>query len=503
MKRGIKRLTGGLMTCALLTGLLPTVGMAAHTPQETGAANYLQTEDHIAYINGYPDGTMRPNGKITRAETAKMFYGLLRDTSGNAGISFSDVESGKWYAAAVKTLASKNVINGYPNGTFKPQDAITRAEFVTIAMRLSAQKEGTAGFSDVPSSYWAAKAISSAASYGWINGYKDGTFKPHNAITRAEAVTIINRMLGRTADSNYLNAHAKSVRQFRDMGSRKVWYYGAVAEATTAHDHSGSGSNETWTTVNYAPDTTERVYLNTEWEFAQEAAIKSGYAVLYRASSNRKNIVIGVNAGHGTSGGTKVKTWCHPDHSAKVTGGTTAAGAYKAYAVSGGMQFPDGTSEQKVTLKQAQLLKNQLLSNGYDVLMLRDGDDVQLDNVARSVIANNAADCQISLHWDDDGSKSASGAFYVAPPSKLKNMYPISQYGAQHNALGKKLIEGLRAQGVKTKKSGSIELDLTQTSYSTVPSVVMEMGNQYSSHSDSTLNQNAAGLLKGIRSYFG
>jgi N-acetylmuramoyl-L-alanine amidase len=152
----------------------------------------------------------------------------------------------------------------------------------------------------------------------------------------------------------------------------------------------------------------ESVSLNPSWQYADHSAINSGCAVMYKATANRKNIVVGVNAGHGTSGGTSVKTLCHPDGSAKTTGGTTGAGATKAVAVSGGMSFNDGTPESSVTLRMAQILKDKLLAAGYDVLMVRDGSDVQLDNVARTVICNNAADCHIALHWDGDGLSYAA-----------------------------------------------------------------------------------------------
>ena len=147
----------------------------------------------------------------------------------------------------------------------------------------------------------------------------------------------------------------------------------------------------------------EHIYMNTTWEYADHSAISDGYAVLYKASGQRKNIVVGVNAGHGTAGGSAVRTLCHPDGSLKSTGGSTAAGAATATAVSGGMTFYDGTPESEVTLKMAEILRDKLLLEGYDVLMIRDSSDVQLDNVARTVICNNVADCHISLHWDGDG----------------------------------------------------------------------------------------------------
>ena len=169
-----------------------------------------------------------------------------------------------------------------------------------------------------------------------------------------------------------------------------------LKEVPTVDDAAESGKTEPEETeAASAPVVYEdggQITLDPSWTYADHSKINSGAAVLYKAAENRKEIVVGVNAGHGTSGGTKVKTLCHPDGSAKVTGGTTAAGATEAVAVSSGMTFNDGTPESSVTLRMAQILKEKLLSAGYDVLMLRDGDDVQLDNVARTVICNNAAD---------------------------------------------------------------------------------------------------------------
>ena len=246
-----------------------------------------------------------------------------------------------------------------------------------------------------------------------------------------------------------------------------------------------------------------QITLDPSWTYADHSKINSGAAVLYKAAENRKEIVVGVNAGHGTSGGTKVKTLCHPDGSAKVTGGTTAAGATEAVAVSSGMTFNDGTPESSVTLRMAQILKEKLLAAGYDVLMLRDGDDVQLDNVARTVICNNAADCHIALHWDGDGLNYDKGCFYISVPDGLKSMEPVASHWSEHNALGSALVEGLRAQGAKIHGGGSMSIDLTQISYSTVPSVDMELGNACSDHSDSVLDLLGNGLVQGVNSYFG
>lgn len=249
----------------------------------------------------------------------------------------------------------------------------------------------------------------------------------------------------------------------------------------------------------------QQITLDSTWEYADHSKINTGAAVLYLASeeSGRKGIVIGVNAGHGTAGGANVKTLCHPDGSAKVTGGSTAAGAMEAAAVSGGMTFQDGTPEREVTLRMAQILRDKLLSSGYDVLMLRDSEDVQLDNVARTVICNNVADCHIALHWDSgDGKNYDKGCFYISVPEALKNMEPVASHWQQHDTLGTDLVEGLREQGATIYGKGHMGIDLTQTSYSTIPSVDMELGNAYSDHSDAALRLLAEGLLSGITAYF-
>ncbi len=246
------------------------------------------------------------------------------------------------------------------------------------------------------------------------------------------------------------------------------------------------------------------VGLNSSLQYAEFSKINSGKAVLYKSTAeNRKNKTIGLNAGHGTAGGGSVKTLCHPDGSAKVTGGTTAAGATTAAAVSAGMTFADGTPEASVTLRMAQILKERLLAEGYDVLMLRDREDVQLDNIARTVLANNYADCHISLHWDS--TSSDKGCFFMSVPSneRYRSMEPVASHWQQHNSLGEALVEGLRGAGNKIFSSGAMEMDLTQTSYSTVPSVDIELGDKGSSHSEDTLNRLADGLVAGIHAYFG
>jgi len=279
------------------------------------------------------------------------------------------------------------------------------------------------------------------------------------------------------------------------------------AQASSAQDTSTqSNSAQAASTQNAAAQTASAgttVSLDPSWKYADYSAIHSGAATLYKAKDNRKDKVIGVNAGHGTSGGTSAKTWCHPDKTAKVTGGSTAKGATQATAVSSGMTFNDGTAESAVTLKEAQILRDLLLANGYDVLMLRDSSDVQLDNVARTVLCNNLADCHIAIHWDGDGLSYDKGCFYSSVPDGIKYLETVSPTWEKSEKLGDCLISGLKSNDNKIRGGGSMDVDLTQTSYSTVPSVDIELGNQCSDHSDAKLTQLAKGLLAGINQYFG
>ena len=253
----------------------------------------------------------------------------------------------------------------------------------------------------------------------------------------------------------------------------------------------------------------QEIGLDPAWKYADYSVINSGKAVFYKApvSASRKGKTVAVNAGHGTKGGESQKTYSHPDKTPKVTGGTNAAGAVKSMCVSSGMNFKDGTPEKTVTLRMAQILKEKLLAAGYDVLMIRDGEDVQLDNIARTVIANNCADIHIALHWDGDGLKTIKGAFYMSVPDALKNMEPVKSHWQQHEKLGDCLIKGLETEIPDIKiwncsGHGQLDEDLTQTSFSTVPSVDIELGNQCSRHDDEILSKEAAGLLRGVELFF-
>ena len=250
--------------------------------------------------------------------------------------------------------------------------------------------------------------------------------------------------------------------------------------------------------------TSETVAFDPNWTYAGNSQIHPGTAVLYTAKpSLRKNITVCVNAGHGTEGGENVYTLCHPDGSAKVTGGSTAAGSTYAMAVAGGTTLLDGTPERSATLSLALLLKNKLLDAGYNVLMIRETDDVQLDNIARTLMANNLADCHIAIHYDS--TDSDKGAFYMSVPDNAayRAMEPVASTWENDDLLGDSVIRGLSAVGVKIYSSGSLEADLTQTSYSTVPSIDLEVGDRASDHSENVQSTIADGIVQGVTNYFG
>ena len=197
----------------------------------------LNTVDHYAYIAGYEDGTVRPNNNITRAEVATIFFRLFtdeyRETYWSTNNPFSDVAYTAWYNNAVSTTSNAGIIAGYPDGTFQPNNYITRAEFATIAARfLSEEYVGPNLFTDI-SGHWAAEYINRAANAGWINGYPDGSFRPNAYITRAEAMTLVNSMLGRMPHKDHM---LENMVKWPD-NPEAAWYYEAVQEATNGHDY--------------------------------------------------------------------------------------------------------------------------------------------------------------------------------------------------------------------------------------------------------------------------
>ena len=242
------------------------------------------------------------------------------------------------------------------------------------------------------------------------------------------------------------------------------------------------------------------ISLNSSWRFAEFSKINSGTATLY-TNDNSNGYTVTINAGHGTKGGGSVKTLSHPDGTGKVTGGTNAEGEIYSTAVSSGMDFPNGTSEASVTLKLALKIKDVLLNNGYNVLMIRESSDVQLDNIARTVIANNNSDIHIAVHFDSTDSNK--GAFYMSVPDKLKYLDNVASSWKESEKLGDTIIKAFKENGIKVFSSGSMDQDLTQTSYTEIPSIDLEYGDKQTDISDSNLEKMAEATVKGIANYFG
>lgn len=215
-----------------------------------GVDRWLNTRDHIAYLSGYPDGTFGPDRNMTRAEVAQMFYALLNDQNVPATVSFSDVPDGAWYADAVETLASLGMFTGYPDGTFHPNSTITRAEFAAAALSFADMAPSArCSFPDVSAQDWFYPYVASAAEYGWIGGYPDGTFRPSGSITRAEVAVIVNHMLGRTPDQSFVDRSLDRLVSFSDLNSNH-WAFYPIMEASNSHDHIKAGGSEQWTGIN-------------------------------------------------------------------------------------------------------------------------------------------------------------------------------------------------------------------------------------------------------------
>ena len=216
------------------------------TPDDTGVSDWLNTKDHLAYLQGFPNGCFGPSQNMTRAEAAQMFYNLLLDKDVTQTVTFSDVPADAWYADAVNTLASIDILEGVGGGRFEPTRVITRAEFTAMGMRFGdLSTEGENIFSDVDEDDWFYDVVVGSIQYGWINGFTDGTFRPYQTITRAEVTVITNRMLGRSADEDYVDEHGDQLRKFCDV-DKDNWAYYDIAEATNAHEYVKSGSQETW-----------------------------------------------------------------------------------------------------------------------------------------------------------------------------------------------------------------------------------------------------------------
>ena len=214
----------------------------------------LNTSDHFAYVQGYPNGTVKPAGNITRAETAAILFRLMDDASRKTYYStksgFRDVASGSWYNTYVATLNNAGVITDSSNGYFRPNEAITRAELAAMLAKFSETTGAANYFNDVSAKYWAANAIAICAKLGWITGYPDGTFRPDKNVTRAELMAMINRATGRAPKS--ADAFLPGMKTWIDNTSDK-WYYLDVQEATNSHSYTVKGS-ETWTALTSDPN---------------------------------------------------------------------------------------------------------------------------------------------------------------------------------------------------------------------------------------------------------
>lgn len=237
-------------------GHKPTVTIPDDVP--TG----LNGDDHFAYIVGYPNGNVEPNGNITRAEVATIFFRLLteevRTANSTQSNSLSDVTRGQWFNHAVSTLSSMGIVKGHNDGTFAPNAPITRAEFAAIAARFDDKNTDTSSkFTDI-ASHWAKNEIGIAANKGWINGYPDDTFRPNQYITRAEAMTLVNRVLNRLPENS--SDLLDSMIKWPDNSDASAWYYLAVQEATNSHAYSDKSKDdkyEKWTTIRDARDWTK------------------------------------------------------------------------------------------------------------------------------------------------------------------------------------------------------------------------------------------------------
>ena len=221
----------------------------------------LNNTDHFAYIVGYGNGEVRPQNSITRAEVASIFFRLLEDDVRDANYTrqnkFTDVSNDAWYCSAVSTLSAMGIISGYPDATFRPNASITRAEFAAIATRFDVNGDKTpASFNDI-ADHWAKDEIAVAANNGWVNGYEDGSFRPQNKITRAETMSLVNRVLNRKPET--AEDLLENMAKWTDNADTNAWYYLAVQEATNSHyyEYKENSQYEKWTELRDTRDWSE------------------------------------------------------------------------------------------------------------------------------------------------------------------------------------------------------------------------------------------------------
>ena len=215
----------------------------------------LPAETHTAYIFGYDDGTFRPDKNMSRAEAAAIFARLISEQKGEkiSGKSdFADVKSSEWYSKFIGYIEKYGIIKGYSDNTFKPDENISRAEFVSMTVRYYGLFDkinypaNTTKYSDIDGKHWAVKDISFAKNIGWLNGYADGTFRPDNNITRAEVVTVVNHATGRHADKEYINKNLSVLNKFTDLKNNSHWGYYEIMESANTHKAVTNSDTETW-----------------------------------------------------------------------------------------------------------------------------------------------------------------------------------------------------------------------------------------------------------------
>lgn len=214
----------------------------------------LNRKDHAQYMIGYPDQNFKPDNHMSRQEVTVMFSRLLNERPQKGVIysrDYKDIPDDLWSVTAISYMSKLGMVKGYPDGNFMPRADITRAEFAAMATRFADISAGSKTFTDVSQDHWAYDVIQKAAAAGWISGYPDGSFKPDQPITRAEVVAITNRMLNRFADEAYVDAHRDKILQFKDM-KKGMWSYYPVVEATNGHgyERKANGKDETWFEVN-------------------------------------------------------------------------------------------------------------------------------------------------------------------------------------------------------------------------------------------------------------
>lgn len=248
-----KHITAASLAALMAVSALPVAACAAPVLKDGAPVPQLNTTDHMQYMNGYEDGTFRPDATITRAEACQLIASLLTEQVKNEDRLFTDVDVSAWYAEAVRQMTGFGLVNGYADGTFLPNASITRAEFVTILSRFPHEEvDSDMLFIDVPETHWAFDAVHTALAQGWVTGDPSGLFRPNDSITRAEAVTILNRVLGRQGDA-VMAATGEGIRVMPDVPDTH-WAYLAMLEATTDHEYEMTDGIESWTS--YDKETT-------------------------------------------------------------------------------------------------------------------------------------------------------------------------------------------------------------------------------------------------------